>query len=113
MSRKSSSDFSPGSRHADTTFLILASLADGEKHGYSLTKDVESFAGVRLAPGTLYEALARLEGMGLIEPVASDDRRRPYRLTAFGATALAEHVAAQTKILAESQRRLKRNWSPA
>jgi hypothetical protein len=51
--------------------------------------------------------------MGLIEPVASDDRRRPYRLTAFGATALTEHVTAQSKILAESQRRLKRNWSPA
>jgi DNA-binding PadR family transcriptional regulator len=103
----------PGSRNSGTTFLILSSLADGEKHGYALTKDVESFAGVRLAPGTLYEALARLEGMGLIEPVASDDRRRPYRLTAFGATALADHVSAQTKILAESQRRLKRNWSPA
>jgi DNA-binding PadR family transcriptional regulator len=106
MNRKSSSDLGPASRKVDTTFLILASLADGEKHGYSLTKDVEGFAGVRLAPGTLYEALARLEGMGLIEPVASDDRRRPYRLTAFGAT-------AQSKILAESQRRLKRNWSPA
>jgi hypothetical protein len=52
MNRKPSSDFSAGSRKADTTFLILASLADGEKHGYSLTKDVESFAGVRLAPGT-------------------------------------------------------------
>ena|ERR1700735_4754681 len=113
MSRKPISDLGAGSRRAGTTFLILSSLADGEKHGYSLTKDVESFAGVRLAPGTLYEALARLEAMGLIEPVPSEDRRRPYRLTALGATALTEHVSTQTKILAESQRRLKRNWSPA
>ena len=66
----------------------MSSLADGAKHGYALTKDVESFAGVRLAPGTLYEALARLESQGLIEALDSDDRRRPYRLTAAGATAL-------------------------
>lgn len=68
--------------------MILSSLAGGEKHGYALTKDIEAFAGVRLAPGTLYEALARLEAQGLIEAVASQDRRRPYRLTAVGASAL-------------------------
>ena len=114
MSKASSPpDLGLSSRNAGTAFLILSSLADGEKHGYSLTKDVEGFAGVRIAPGTLYEALARLEGMGLIEPVASEDRRRPYRLTALGATTLTEHVAAQSKILAESQRRLERHWSPA
>ena len=71
-------------RYAGPATLILASLADGAKHGYALTKDIESFSGVRLAPGTLYEALARLQGQGLIEPVESHDRRRPYRLTAVG-----------------------------
>jgi DNA-binding PadR family transcriptional regulator len=40
-------------------------------------KDIESFADVRLAPGTLYEALNRLEGLRLIEPVPSDDRLGP------------------------------------
>ena len=54
-------------RYAGPATLILASLADGTKHGYALTKDIESFAGVRVAPGTLYEALARLQGQGLIE----------------------------------------------
>jgi len=113
MTRTSSFDLAKGSRNAGTAFLILSSLADGEKHGYALTKDVENFAGVRLAPGTLYEALARLETHGLIEPIPSEDRRRPYRLTANGAMALKEHVNAQAKILAESQRRLSRHWSPA
>ena len=75
-------------RYAGPATLILASLADGSKHGYALTKDIESFAGVRISPGTLYEALARLESQGLIAAVESDDRRRPYRLTAVGATAL-------------------------
>ena len=51
-------------RYAGPATLILASLADGAKHGYALTKDVESFSGVRLAPGTLYEALARSRRKG-------------------------------------------------
>src|ERR1700755_840040 len=74
-------------RYAGPATLILASLADGPKHGYALTKDIESFAGVRVAPGTLYEALARLQTQGLIEPVESHDRRRPYRLTGSGGPA--------------------------
>ena len=88
-SRSTESGPEPGlagfGRYAGPATLILASLADGAKHGYALTKDIESFSGVRLAPGTLYEALARLQGRGLIEPVESHDRRRPYRLTAVGA----------------------------
>ena len=52
-------------RYAGPATLILSSLADGPKHGYALTKDIEQFAGLRLAPGTLYEALSRLEGKGL------------------------------------------------
>ena len=86
-------------RYAGSAALVLASLAGGDKHGYALTRDVEAFAGVRLAPGTLYEALARLERAGLIaalEPVA---RRRPYRLTAAGAEALGVHLAAQRRIV--------------
>ena len=66
-------------RYAGPATLILSSLAEGQKHGYALTKDIERFADVRLAPGTLYEALSRLEGQGLIEALESEDRRRPYR----------------------------------
>jgi DNA-binding PadR family transcriptional regulator len=98
-------------RYAGPATLILSSLADGPKHGYALTKDVESFAGVRLAPGTLYEALARLESQGLIEALESDDRRRPYRLTAAGATALQAHLAAQARVTEVGLRRLAVNWS--
>ena len=58
-------------RYAGPATLILSSLADGAKHGYALTKDIESFAGVRLAPGTLYEAFARLESQGLIAALES------------------------------------------
>ena len=100
-------------RYAGPATLILSSLADGAKHGYALTKDVESFAGVRLSPGTLYEALARLESQGLIEALDTDDRRRPYQLTAAGAVALTAHLDAQRRVAEVGLRRLAGNWGTA
>ena len=85
-------------RYAGSASLILASLAEGDKHGYALTQDVQAFAGVRLAPGTLYEALARLEGHGLIEALEPVGRRRPYRLTAGGAEVLRAHLDGQRRV---------------
>jgi DNA-binding PadR family transcriptional regulator len=96
-------------RYAGPATLILSSLAEGTKHGYALTKDIEAFAGVRLAPGTLYEALARLDGQGLIEPVESSDRRRPYRLTAAGAAALRTHLESQRRVANVGLERLSTN----
>jgi DNA-binding PadR family transcriptional regulator len=100
-------------KNVDVSILILSSLAGGEKHGYALVKDVEEFAGVRLAPGTLYEALARLEKRGLIEALDSDERRRPYRLTAGGATVLSETITSQQRVITIAKARLKRGWSIA
>jgi DNA-binding PadR family transcriptional regulator len=100
-------------RYSGPATLILASLADGAKHGYALTKDIESFAGVRLAPGTLYEALARLQAQGLIEPVESHDRRRPYQLTAVGAATLRTQLDAQRRIADVGLRRLTQSWGTA
>ena len=97
-------------RYAGPATLILSSLADGSKHGYALTKDIQAFAGVRLAPGTLYEVLNRLEGQGLIEALASDDRRRPYRLTAAGAQALHAHLEAQRHVADVGLGRLAAGW---
>ena len=51
-------------------------------------KNVEATTGSPMRPGTLYGALARLERRGLIEALEQQDRRRPYRLTALGATTL-------------------------
>jgi DNA-binding PadR family transcriptional regulator len=97
-------------RYAGPATLLLSSLADGSKHGYALTKDIEEFAGVRIAPGTLYEALSRLEGQGLIEAVESNDRRRPYRLTAHGAEALRVHLDTQRRVANLGLRRLAGSW---
>jgi DNA-binding PadR family transcriptional regulator len=63
----------------------MASLAEWPKHGFALIKDIEGFAGVKLGPGSLYGALAKLEAAGLVEPVhTSESVRRPYRITDAG-----------------------------
>jgi len=76
-------------------FHVLLSLADGQKHGYAILKEVsERTAGqVELSTGTLYGIIKRLLADGLIRESAlgSTDRRRAYRLTAYGRNvALAE-----------------------
>ena len=75
-------------RFAEPTLYILVSLSDGPKHGYAIMSDVEAITGAPLGPGTLYGALARMERRGMIEALEPDDRRRPYKLTALGATTL-------------------------
>jgi DNA-binding PadR family transcriptional regulator len=79
-------------RFAEPTLLILVSLSDGPKHGYAMMQDIESGTGRPMGAGTLYAALTRLEERGLIEPLPPVDRRRPYQLTAVGATNLAEQL---------------------
>jgi DNA-binding PadR family transcriptional regulator len=72
----------------DPGLLLMISPAAGPKHGHAMLLDVERFAGVRLGPGTLYGALSRLEASGQVEPLPAEGRRRPYRLTGTGRTAL-------------------------
>jgi len=79
-------------RFAEPALLILVSLSDGPKHGYAIMADVEQGTGRPLGPGTLYAALARLEERGFIEALPPVDRRRPYRLTALGATTVTEQL---------------------
>jgi DNA-binding PadR family transcriptional regulator len=70
-------------------FYVLLALADDDRHGYGIAKDVTARTGgaVRLGPGTLYGTLTRMADAGLVAERAarpSDDRRRYYRLTPFG-----------------------------
>src|SRR5579875_3681087 len=74
-------------------FHILLALADGEKHGYGIMKEVaqRTEGGMRMGPGTLYGSLGRMLDSGLIEvseerpdPEMDDERSRYYRLTSFG-----------------------------
>src|SRR4051812_20134664 len=85
-------------RFGEPGLLVLLSLSEGPKHGYAITTDIEEQTGVRLGPGTLYGSLAKLVDRRLIAAVGSDDRRRPYELTAAGRAALAEHLAMWTRV---------------
>ncbi len=93
-------------RFAEPALLILVSLAAGPRHGYAIMEDARDLCGVRLGPGTLYAALARLERRGLIAPLDSADRRRPYRLTAAGAAALHEQLATMQRLATAGLERL-------
>src|ERR1700761_3392537 len=93
-------------RFSEPALLILISLAEGPKHGYSMTEDIERVAGVRLGPGTLYGALARLEARGLIEPLKREDRRNPYRLAGAGERALRARLDSMMTVVRAGQRRL-------
>ena len=90
----SSSHLSEFGRFSEPALLILISLAEGPKHGYAMAEDIRGVAGVRLGPGTLYGAIARLESRGLIEALERDDRRNPYQLTALGERSLRERLAS-------------------
>jgi DNA-binding PadR family transcriptional regulator len=79
----------------------MLALADGARHGYSIKQDVEERTGgaVRLGPGTLYEAIQRLEDGGLIVEAGAADpangqeaQRRYYKLTDRGWTVLRDEI---------------------
>jgi DNA-binding PadR family transcriptional regulator len=91
----------------DPTLLILASLADGEKHGYAMMEDIRQFAGITLGAGTLYGAITRLEDRGWIQPVDSQERRKPYCITAEGRRHLEEQAASLDQVSRIAKRRLR------
>jgi DNA-binding PadR family transcriptional regulator len=74
-------------------FQVLIALADGEKHGYAIIKEVARRTGgeVTLSAGTLYTIIRRFVQEGVItesderpDPALDDERRRYYRITPFG-----------------------------
>jgi len=74
----------------DPNLLVLASLAEGDKHGYAMMVDIERFAGVRLGPGTLYGAITRLEEQGWIRPVGAGQATRIHPVSAASHSAQRE-----------------------
>lgn len=82
-------------------FHILLALAEGERHGYAIMKQVEANTQglVRMGPGTLYTKIKKMMAEGLIEescdrpdPELDDERRRYYRLTPLGGQLAAAEI---------------------
>ncbi|HWI17807.1 MAG TPA: PadR family transcriptional regulator [Vicinamibacterales bacterium] len=93
-------------RFSEPALHILISLADGPKHGYAITQDIESLTGQKPGPGTLYGAIARLEARKWIEPLPVEERRRPYRLTASGQKVLKHRLESLRTIARIGRARL-------
>ncbi len=87
---------------------ILLSLADGQRHGYGIMREVEARTGgqVNLWPATLYGAIKRMLAAGLIEeasarpdPADDDTRRKYYRLAERGRQVLASETARLAQVV--------------
>jgi DNA-binding PadR family transcriptional regulator len=99
-------------------FHILLALADEEKHGYAIMKEVEvnSDGQFKMGPGTLYGTIKRLLELGLIEetderpdPEMDDQRRRYYKQTPFGVKVLKAELQRFSDLMqvAQSKRVLR------
>ena len=97
-----------------SVFHILLALSDGDLHGYGIMQEVAEHSGgqIRLGPGTLYGAIKRLLGGGLIvetdqrpDPELDDERRRYYRLTDFGRQVLKAEVQRISKLVSVAQQK--------
>lgn len=106
MAKKRDESLASLGRFSEPAFNILVALAEGPKHGYAMTQDIELMTGSRPGPGTLYGAIARLEERQWIEALPSDDRRRPYRLTQAGQKVLRARLDALRSLTKIAQSRL-------
>ena len=100
------------------TYHVLLALADRDRHGYGIIKDVEQRTGesMQIETGALYHAIRRMRAEELIEPApaeerdsAEDSRRRTYRLTEWGRKVLGAESARLRQLvdIAEAKQVLK------
>jgi DNA-binding PadR family transcriptional regulator len=91
------------------TFHILVALADEDRHGYAILKEVSARTGgaTKLSAATLYRSIERMLQQGLIREVsarasrdADDERRRYYRITPLGRAAAMAEARRLTRLLA-------------
>ncbi|MGH8825069.1 MAG: PadR family transcriptional regulator [Jiangellaceae bacterium] len=98
--------------------LLLAALVDGPRHGYAIKEALRDGSAGRfdLPTGTIYPALHRLEGAGLVESswsTVDGRRRRSYRLTPSGSRRLAREQADWREFAATVTSLLDRRSWPA
>ena len=106
-----------------SSFHVLLVLAEEERHGYAIMREVEEISdgAVRMGPGTLYGTIKRLLDSGLIEesgerpvPELDDERRRYYRITGLGERVVTAEVRRLSTMIERSTlRRLAPRLGPA
>lgn len=100
---------------------ILLALADGEKHGYAVMREVESMTDgeVTMGPGTLYGTVKKMLNAGLIEetderpdPEMDDERRRYYRVSGLGAKVLHAETARLERLVSTARAKQAGQFKP-
>lgn len=100
---------------------ILMALADGEKHGYAVMREIESMTEgeVTMGPGTLYGTVKKMLNAGLIEetderpdPEMDDERRRYYRTSGLGARVLDAETARLERLVKTAHAKQARQLKP-
>jgi DNA-binding PadR family transcriptional regulator len=93
-------------------FQILLALAEGERHGWSLVREIQRWGGFgRLMPGNFYRTLRGMAADGLIEAATrpaggdADERRRYFRITRLGAQAAAAEARRLEAVVTEARAR--------
>jgi DNA-binding PadR family transcriptional regulator len=95
-------------------FQVLLALADTERHGYGIIREVDTRTDglIRLRTGTLYTLLQRLLDEDLIEvsnarpdPDEDDERRKYYKLTALGRDVLSAEARRLESLIGEARRK--------
>ncbi|MFI9325791.1 PadR family transcriptional regulator [Kitasatospora aureofaciens] len=96
----------------EPTLLLLTALADAPRHGYALIQEIAAISDgrVKMRTGTLYGALDRLLGQGLIrvesEEIVDGRARRTYALSDSGREVLSAEAQRLRAVAAEADRRL-------
>jgi DNA-binding PadR family transcriptional regulator len=107
---------------AVAVFQILVALADRERHGYGIMQDIAARTDnkMRLSPGTLYGSIKRMLEQGLIQeseerpdPELDDERRRYYRITAFGRRVAGLETERLSKLVSQAVASLLPGSRPA
>lgn len=93
-------------------FHVLLGLADGEKHGYAILKEISrrTGGGLEMSVSTLYGAVGRLEREGMIresttrpDPALDDERRRYFAITPFGVAVLRAELRRYEDALSQAR----------
>ncbi|KGJ71761.1 hypothetical protein GY21_19980 [Cryobacterium roopkundense] len=97
----------------EPTFMVLAALANGPKHGYALIKEADelSHGRVQLKVGTLYAALERLQTEGLVaisgEEIVDGRRRRYFCILEEGSSQLEAEITRMEQYAREARLRIR------
>ena len=105
---------------SEPTYWVLNALTGGRRHGYALLSEVSELSEgrVTLKVATLYAALERMQGQGLVavdgEEIVDGRARRYFRLTGEGAAALSAEAARLEADARHAADRLRQHgWIPA